>query len=50
MVLSLLVAAADRAIMAGPVGATPPTLDGSQWTTGKGGNGLQEENHFFVRY
>ena len=28
----LLVAVADGAIMAGPDGATPPTLDGGQWT------------------
>ena len=27
----VLVAAADGAIMAGPVGATPPMLDGGEW-------------------
>jgi hypothetical protein len=31
--LGLLVAAADGANMAGPGGATPPILDGSEWTT-----------------
>ena len=28
----LLVAAGDGAIMAGPVGTTPPMLDGGEWT------------------
>ena len=32
---NLLVAAADGAILAGPVGARPPTLDGGEWTTPK---------------
>jgi len=39
----LLVAAADGAIMAGPDGATLPTVDGSEWTTPKA-NWLQKEN------
>ena len=30
--MNVLMAAADGAIMAGPDGARPPTLDGGQWT------------------
>ena len=37
-------AATDGAIMAGPQGATPPTLEGGEWTTPKA-NGFQNENH-----
>ena len=39
----MLVAAADGAIMAGPDGATLPTVDGSEWTIPKA-NWLQKEN------
>jgi len=41
----MLVAAADGAIMAGPVGATPPTVDGSEWTHAESVTEFQKENH-----
>jgi hypothetical protein len=38
----VLMAAADGAIMAGPVGATPPTLGGSEWAMPKAKTGFRK--------